>query len=114
MYDLPAQNHAQVGFNGLIPLEPVALYLGALASVLGRYEEAEPYFFEAAECSARMGTVFPTTRTDLWWGGMLVERGAHDDADRARDFLTRARATATAQGYAKVERSAGYALRRLG
>ena len=114
MYDLLAPYHAQVGFNGLIPLEPVALYLGALASVLGRYEEAEPYFFEAAECSARMGTVFPTTRTDLLWGGMLVERGAHDDADRARDLLTRASATATAQGYAKVERSAGYALRRLG
>ena len=87
--------------------------LGGLATVLGRYDEADAYFTQAAAFSERFGAKFFAASTDLAWGTMLAERGAPGDTEKARDLLTKAQSTAAAHGYANVERRAGEALQHL-
>ena len=52
-----------------------ATILGGLATVLGRYDEAETYFTHAAEFNERADAKFFAARTNLSWG---------DDARRTR------------------------------
>ncbi len=114
LFDLLAPYHGQVGYNGLMPLEPVAMYLGALASLLGRYEEAEAFFGESAELNQRAGASFAAARTDFSWGRMLVARRGPGDTERARELLTRAQTSAAAGGFGYVEVHAAEALQSLG
>jgi tetratricopeptide (TPR) repeat protein len=102
--------HDQIGFNGLMPMEPVALYLGGLASVLGNYEQAEASFAQASELTTRGACTFSQTRVDLAWGRMLMARAGSGDEDRARQMLERARSVAEIHGYSSVERRAISAL----
>ncbi|MGO9873509.1 MAG: ATP-binding protein [Acidimicrobiia bacterium] len=95
------------------PEGPVRYYLGGLATLLGRYDDADAYFAKAAAMSTRMGAEFIAARTDLMWGTMLAERDDPGDTERALDLLTRARTVATANGYANVQRRATQALQRL-
>jgi class 3 adenylate cyclase/tetratricopeptide (TPR) repeat protein len=92
---------------------PVGHYLGGLATVLGRYDDAEAFFTEAAAFNERIGAKFFAARTHLWWGRMLAQRDAPGDAARARDLLERARTAAADNGYANVERRATRALEHL-
>ena len=92
---------------------PVSHYLGGLATVLGRYDEADAYFARAAAFNDRADAKFFAARTNLWWGKMLAERNAPGDTERARDLLTKAHAAAAAHGYANVERRAAEALQHL-
>jgi tetratricopeptide (TPR) repeat protein len=96
-----------------VPAGPVGTYLGGLAGLLGRYDEADSYFARAAEMSERLGARFFAARTDLWWGEMLTERAAPGDAERARDLLEKAESVAKARGYAGVEQRATRALQDL-
>jgi hypothetical protein len=89
----------------------VSRFLGGLATVLGRYDEATSYFAHAATLSARIGAKFLAAEIDLGWGKMLAERGAPGDTQRARDLLNTARAVAVANGYGGVARRAETALR---
>ena len=92
---------------------PVCHYVGGLATVLGRYDEAETHFLESAAMSERVGAKFFAARTDLSWGKMLAERGRAGDAEKSRELLTKAHAAARAHGYGVVERRAAAALERL-
>ncbi len=92
---------------------PVSHFLGGLATVLGRYAEAESYFARAASFNSRARATFFAAQTDLLWGRMLVRRGAHGDTGKARELLTRAQATAKAHGYGGVERRSSTALSEL-
>jgi len=105
--------HDEVPHNGLIPQDPVAMFLGALAAVVGRYEEAETYFEEAEELNTRGGMRFAEANTKMLWGRMLRHRGEPGDADRARELLTGARESAAIRGYAAVERRAEAELSKL-
>jgi len=87
--------------------------LGGLATVLGRYDEADAYFDRSAAMSARMKAKFFGAVTDLLRGNMLAERQADGDTEKARDLLTKAQGAAAAYGYGNVERRAAAALRRL-
>jgi hypothetical protein len=99
--------------NGAECESPVSQYLGALATGLGRYDEAEAYFVKAmAECE-RTGAKFFAARTNLLWGVMLAQRGLDDDRDRARELLGVARELAATNRYANVERRAVAALEAL-
>ncbi len=113
LFDELAPWASQLSYNDATTGGPVSHYLGGLASVLGRYEEAKVYFAQSAEFSDRVGATLFAARTDLSWGTMLLERRASGDAERARSLLTRARATAAAHGYAAVERRADKALHTL-
>ena len=92
---------------------PVSHYLGGLAAVLGRYDEADAYFTQAAEFSERVGAKFFAARTNLSWGKLLAERRAPGDTEKARDLLVKAQTAAEVQGYANVGRRAAEALRHL-
>ncbi len=98
---------------GISAYSPVSHYLGGLATALGRYDEADAYFIQAAAFNDRANAKFFAARTNLWRGQMLAERKAPGDTEKARDFLTKAHATATAPGYANVERRAAEALQHL-
>jgi class 3 adenylate cyclase/tetratricopeptide (TPR) repeat protein len=103
----------QVPHNGLTPQPPVATYLGGLATMVGRYEEAESYFEQAAELNARGAMRFAEAETNRLWGRMLRTRNGPGDADRARELLEQALESAAARGYAMVERRASTELSKL-
>ena len=92
---------------------PVDHYLGRLASLLGRYDEAEQYFAQSAIMSERMGAKFFAARTDLQWGRMLAERDAPGNRDTARRRLMHAHTVADAHGYGSVQRRAAAAIQDL-
>jgi len=95
-------------------LGPVSQYLGGLAGVLGRYDEADSYFAQASRFNARAGAECFAAQTDLLWGKTLAERQAPGDAQKARDLLTKAHTVAAANGYGSIERRAADALQSLG
>jgi tetratricopeptide (TPR) repeat protein len=104
----------QVPHNGVVPQPPVATYLGGLATVAGRYEEAESYFEQAAELNTRGEMRFAEAEHEhTLWGRMLRARNGPGDADRARELLEQARESAAARGYAMVERRANTELSKL-
>jgi hypothetical protein len=92
---------------------PVDQFLGGLATVIGRYEEANAFFAQSSAFCDRVGAKFYGARTDLSWGRMLAERQTPGDIEKARDLLTKAHTGAAAYGYGTVERRAADALRLL-
>lgn len=110
LFELLAPFHDQIGFNGLIAFEPVAMYLGGLATVLGCYDDAEAYFQESDRLSRGLASTFFVARTELAWGRMLLARGAADDRARADEKLGSAHDAGVAHGYGGITRRAAEAL----
>ena len=113
LFDRLAPWADQFSTTGITADGPVSHYLGGLATVLGRYDEADAYFTQAAAFNDRADAKFFAARTNLSWGRMLAERRAPGDREKARDLLTKAHAAAAAHGYANVERRAAEALQHL-
>jgi hypothetical protein len=88
----------------VVPHGAVAHYTGALASALGRYDDADLWFAEAAAMEERSGSVACLARTRLEWARMLLSRAGPSDEDRATILLGQALATATSVGLGTVER----------
>jgi class 3 adenylate cyclase/tetratricopeptide (TPR) repeat protein len=103
----------QVPHNGVVPQPPVATYLGGLATVAGRYEDAESYFEQATKLNARGEMRFAEAETNRLWGRMLRARNGPGDTDRARILLEQVRESAAARGYAMVERRTSAELSKL-
>ena len=103
----------QVPHNAVIPHPPVAAYLGGLATVVDRFEEAESHFEQAAELNTRGKMKYAEAYTNMLWGRMLRMRNGPGDAVRARQLLEQARESAAARGYAIVERQANAELSKL-
>jgi class 3 adenylate cyclase len=99
--------------NGAECESPVSQYLGALATCLGRFDEAELYFARAMVECQRTGAKFFAARTNLFWGVMLSQRSHDGDLARARELLEAARDLAATHHYANVERRAVAALEAL-
>jgi tetratricopeptide (TPR) repeat protein len=93
---------------------PVSHYLGGLATVLGRFDQADAYYARAAAMNERMTARFFAARTDLSWGRLLMERRAPGDVPKARALLQKAHSVASAHGYGTVERRAAAALHDSG
>jgi hypothetical protein len=91
----------------------VSHYLGGLATVLGRYDEADAYFAKSAAVNERIGAKFFAARTDLKWGELLVERQAPGDTEKARQLLAMAHRSAATHGYGTVERRSAAAIQDL-
>lgn len=68
----------------------VSYYLGLLAAVLGRFEEAEGHFRAALDASARAGAEPSSNRTRVGFARMLLARGAPGDAAEAARLLDEA------------------------
>jgi class 3 adenylate cyclase/tetratricopeptide (TPR) repeat protein len=84
----------------------VSHYLGLLSTALGRFDEAEGHFSAAAAIHERIGAPAWLARTRLEWARLLGTRGQPGDAERARELLGQARATARELGLGGVERRA--------
>jgi class 3 adenylate cyclase/tetratricopeptide (TPR) repeat protein len=104
---------AQLAGYGTTNSGPVSAYLGGLATVLGRYDDAGTYFAQSKTTSDRIGAKFFAARTDLWWGKMLAGRQGPGDEERARELLTKAHSVAATNGYGNIERRAAAALSNL-
>ncbi|MGO8871887.1 MAG: ATP-binding protein [Acidimicrobiales bacterium] len=113
LYDMLSPCHEQLPFIGTLGFFPVALSLGGLAAILGRFDKAEAHFAEATELSIRGRMKFFAARTHLDHGRMLAVRRGPGDADKARDLLTKARTGAEEHGYGSVGRRAVEALQLL-
>jgi predicted ATPase len=75
-------------------LGPVAHYLGMLATVLSRTDEAERHFQAAIEMNTRMRARPWLARTQFEYAAMLLQRQQPRDRERAAELLTSALVTA--------------------
>ncbi len=114
LFERLAPWHAQLPATSASALPPVSHYLGGLAGVLGRYDEADAYFSQSAAVSDRMGATFFAARTDLWWGKVLARRDRQGDTEAATARLAKAQRVARAHGYGNVDRRATEALDVMG
>ncbi len=69
-----------------MPLEVIDHHLGVLATVLGRFDEAEAHFAAAAATHERIGAPAWLARTRLEWARMLLARRQRGDGERARSL----------------------------
>jgi class 3 adenylate cyclase len=93
-------------YSDIAAAGPLSRSLGNLATVLGRYDEAEDYFARAWAASQAARAWFFAARTALSWGTMLTRRGNEGDAELAREMLTRAQDLGEEHGYANITRRA--------
>jgi len=90
-----------------------AHYLGMLAAMMGRYDEAEEHFLAAKGLVTRLDVPAALAHSHLEWARMLFARDQPGDADRARQLLTQALGSARELRLANVERQAGILLGEL-
>ena len=83
LFDQLAPYATQWTVTGSSSQGSVSHYLGGLAAVLGRYDDADAYFTRAAELNDHLAAKFDTTRTDLLWAKMRTERNAAGDLEAA-------------------------------
>jgi hypothetical protein len=109
---LPWADH--LSYSDLTTEGPVSHYLGGLATVLGRFEDADRFFATSAAFCARVGAKCFGARTDLNWARMLLERGSPSDRTRAFALLDKAHACSLQHGYGTTARRTALALTQLG
>lgn len=92
--------------TGLTWAGSVNHYLGMLAAVLGRLDEADARLAQAELAHERVPAPTWLARTRLERGRVLLDRRAEGDLDHARELLSAALTTARAYGLGGVERAA--------
>ena len=112
LYDLLAPWSAQVIFSGSVVTGSVARLVAVLAARLGRWQQADEFFAQAAASNEQLGAPVFTARTQVDWARMLLE---HDpaQASRARALLNEALSISRELGMEPVERRARQQLARL-
>ncbi len=78
-----------------------ALHCGMLAACLARWDDAEHHFADALAMNEHLGARPYVVRTRRAWAAMLLDRGAPDDAARARELIATGLAEAEALGMAR-------------
>ena len=96
----------QVASHPLMWLGAFSHHLGRLATVLGRFSEADDRFRAAAATHERLAAPTWLARTRLEWARMLVTRGEPGDGARAVDLARQALVAARDLGLAGLERQA--------
>jgi tetratricopeptide (TPR) repeat protein len=114
LYERLVPYAGQLPTRGAVPYPPIDHHLGKLATLLGRYEQADQHFTGAAEFADRAGAAYFAAEIDLAWGEMFLQRSQAGDGQRARARLDSARSAAAARGYSDLERRATEAVQRLG
>jgi tetratricopeptide (TPR) repeat protein len=87
-------------------IEPVAHHLGLLTAALGRYDDAQAHFEEAAKIAEQMEAPHWLARTRLERARMLARRAAPGDSEQVRLLAGAALATAEELGMARVAEQA--------
>ena len=103
LYDMLLPYSGRLGFAHGTPARPVDHWLGRLATLLGRHDEAERHFGVAVELCERLRSPFYLARALLGSADLCVARAAPGDLERARTFAERARAVAREFGLAALE-----------
>ncbi|MFZ0657942.1 MAG: adenylate/guanylate cyclase domain-containing protein, partial [Candidatus Binataceae bacterium] len=97
-----ASNHASLDMY--VSYGPIALYLGALATVLERFESAERHFQNALNLTARSGARPWHARAKYRYAEMLTNRNKQGDRERAIDLTESALASAKALAMPALEK----------
>ena len=79
-------------------------YLGSLATVLGRWDEAEKHFSEALRLNLQQGAKPSAAHTHREYADMLIARGRTADRVRSMSLLDEALALARELGMKELER----------
>jgi DNA-binding CsgD family transcriptional regulator len=100
---LPYDGHNVVVGGGVAYLGAASRYLGLLAGVRSRWDEAERHFRDALEMDARMGARTWLAHTQYEYSKVLLAGSRHDDRQKAVSLLEEALATARELGMRSVE-----------
>jgi class 3 adenylate cyclase len=107
LYDLLAPWSAQFSSAGGVTAEgPVSLWLGELAGVLLRHDDALAHLGISHIFCERFGAWFFAARTAFAQGAVLANRAGPGDVEHARELLLRAQSLSTTRGYAGIEKKA--------
>jgi DNA-binding SARP family transcriptional activator len=102
LYDILRPWSDQASDVGSATFGPTSYYLAILCAAVGRREEADRWFNDAATFCERAGAIFFVAQTQLAWGRMLLDDGCTEDRDRAATLISSALDAATARGYAAL------------
>jgi class 3 adenylate cyclase len=90
LYELLAPFSGQLAISGAGVYGSIDWALGALATILERYEQAEGRFAAAAEIEQRLGAPLFLARTRAGWARALIAQGRPEELDRAQSMLEQA------------------------
>jgi hypothetical protein len=110
LYEMLEPFSSIVACTGLTNQGPVCHFLGGLAMLLERPDEADRWFEQADAFARRVGDNFSAARTALWRGRLVARR----DSELARGRFALARLIATEHGYAMVAQRAAEELAAIG
>ena len=108
-----AQRNITTGW-GDVARGSAALYLGSLARLLGRHDEAQAHLDAALAFNERMGARPWVARTQYEAARLAFDRNAPDDRERALRLLRASLATAAELGMKPLAERARALLRRAG
>jgi class 3 adenylate cyclase/tetratricopeptide (TPR) repeat protein len=114
LYDRLAPYAGQWVSAGALIESPVCHYLGGLATVLGRLDEAEGLLARALVQCGDAGARYFRAQSELQLGRLYVRRDGLGDRERARRLLTSAADASASGGYQAVADRTAAALRELG
>ncbi len=100
LYELIEPWGDQIVWNGTVTYGHARMYLGLLAAVLGRDEQADEHLARACAIQEQKGMLMWTARAYLGWAEALAVRG---DAERAREQAARALELSREHGYVVFE-----------
>ena len=103
LYELIEPWADQVVWNGLLGYGHVRMYLGLLAAVLGRDEQADQHLAFACDFQETNGLLLWAARAHLGWAEALAGRG---DAAQAREHAARALELSQEHGFVLFEERA--------
>ncbi len=98
LYELLTPFANMLAVSGTLVAGSIDWALGALATTLERYEQAEAHFAAAAEIEERFGAPLFVARTRTGWARALIARGRPEDLERAQQMLEQAEETAVRLG----------------
>ena len=105
LYELLAPWPDQFACISILMWMPVSHYLGRLAALLGRSDDAERHFERALELEERFEAPLFAATTRIAWGRLLIA-GGPEHAARARELLEQARRSAEALDATGIEQQA--------
>jgi len=107
LYDLVLPYSGQLlTFLSLAVVGAADRAIGQLATVLGRYDEAEDRYEAALTLEANFGARALVPRTQYWYARMLAERDDTGDRTRAKALLDECVTTTAELGMSILERQA--------
>lgn len=106
LVDLLEPYRDQVAMTGVTVSGSLAHPLGQVLATIGRYDDADDAFAQAAALHERMGAPILIAETRLAWAHLLYDRDHHGDRARAGTLAHVAHTVAAELGANSIERGA--------